>query len=50
MMVSPPSLQAQISGAACPISVGVVDHLMKVGEGLMKTEVQIYEQGVSISR
>ena len=39
------SIQAQSSGPACPVPVGVTDHLLKVGEALMKNEVATHEQG-----
>ena len=30
------------------VAGGVVNHLLQVGEGLMKSEVQKYEQGVCV--
>ena len=33
---------------ACPVTAGVMDHLLGVGEGLMKNEVLVYEQGVCV--
>ena len=38
-------VQAQSSGPAFPVTADVIEHLLQVGEGLMKNELQIYEQG-----
>ena len=38
-------MQAQSSGPAFPVTTDVIDYLLQVGEGLMKNELQIYEQG-----
>ena len=38
-------MQAQSSGPAFPVTGDVIDHLLQVGEGLMKNELHVYEQG-----
>ena len=41
-------IQAQSSEPAYPVDAATIDHLLLVGEGLLRSEVQTYEQGICV--